>query len=76
MSKTTPDVSCSDKIIHQIEKQLRKGHVEGVLFDSCLACEDGRIKISVSAAHVQVYGSGVRWKSFGGGGGSEIKMRK
>lgn len=74
----TSELSCGDKIIRQIEKQLRKGHVEGVLFDSCLSCEDAMRRISMSAAHVQVYGSGVRWKSYGGSGGMDegSKIRK
>lgn len=68
MSSKTSEITCAEAIIRQIEKQVRKGRVEGVLFDSCVTCDssDNLIRtITVPATHISVSGSGVRWKAYG-----------
>jgi hypothetical protein len=58
--------SCKAEIIHQIEKSLRKGLVEGILFNPCSDCKDMmQIKISVPLTHISISGSGVKWKAQG-----------
>lgn len=65
--------SCAAEIIRQIEKSVRKGCVEGVVFSACLDC-DTTVKITVPSTHIRVSGSGVRWKTYGSG--SATKTRK
>lgn len=68
--------SCVKEVIRQIEKSLHKGHVEGVIFNSCITSIDDTelIKLTVPLTRVSVSGSGARWKSYGSG--SESKIRK
>ena len=75
-AKTDTTVMCKEAIIHEIEKQLRKGYVEGVMFHPCMSCEDTAITshtITVPNTRVSVFGSGVRWKSYGVSGGSKAR---
>ena len=71
MSKTAAD-ACREEVIRQIERSLRKGHVEGVVFNSCVACDSG-IRITLPTVHVTVLSSSVRWKSYGGSGGEKVR---
>lgn len=78
MSDKKTETTCAEAIIRQIEKQQRKGRVEGVLFDSCVSCDiSGNLAriIVVPSTHVSVSGSGVRWKAYGHAGSGE-KARK
>jgi hypothetical protein len=78
MSKTDSSEMCKEKIIRQIEKQRGKGCVEGVLFSPCDSCDDYSTLTStiyVSATHVTGFGSGVHWKTYGGGD-TVFKARK
>ena len=73
MSKmATGEDACREEVIRQIERGLRKGYVEGVVFNSCVNCDSG-LRIAVPSAHVSVSGSSVRWKSYGSSG---EKIRK
>jgi hypothetical protein len=75
-TKTVTTETCKEAIIRDIEKQLRKGHVEGVMFHPCMSCEDVTITtntVTVPNTRVSVFGSGVRWKSYGGGSGGKAR---
>lgn len=68
MSNKTSETMCAEAIIRQIEKQVSKGCVEGVMFDSCVMCDSSNNlirTITVPATHISISGSGVRWKAYG-----------
>ncbi len=72
------ETACKDEIIRHIEKAQRKGCVEGILFNPCIATDTNEtlVKlITVPSTHISVSGSGVRWKMYGHAGSSE-KARK
>lgn len=71
MSKSEAE-ACRDEIIRQIERSLRKGHVEGMVVNSCVACDSG-IRITLPAARVTILSSSVQWKSYGGVSGEKIR---
>ena len=66
--------ACKAEIIGQIEKNLHRGLIEGVIFNPCVDCKDMiQIKISVPATRISVSGSGVKWKTYGD---ASSKLRK
>jgi hypothetical protein len=75
-TKTATTETCKAEIIREIERQMRKGRIEGVSFHPCMSCEGPAITentITVPMTRVSIFGSGVRWKAYSSGSTSKIR---